>query len=237
MAEIGSVRAAAKKPYGDVSYADPGYLDADGNQASKSGKPGVKRYPLTADKVKAAWSYINQAKNAGQYTPEQLKAIKGRIKAAMAKHGHSVSEGNSADPGGEERPARRPGGDDMLIRSVPFEVTRADSTGDGLTLEGYAAVFNRRATIADYQGDFEEQIAPGAFTESLAKRTPVLMFEHGRHPLIGTMPLGRIDDAHEDQRGLFISARLSDNWLIQPVRDAVRDRAVDGMSFRFTPRR
>src|SRR6266700_353215 len=77
----------------------------------------------------------------------------------------------------------------MLIRSVPFEVTRADSTGDGLTLEGYAAVFNRRATIADYQGDFEEQIAPGAFTESLAKRTPVLMFEHGRHRLIGTMPL------------------------------------------------
>jgi hypothetical protein len=87
---------AAKKPYGDVPYADPGYLDADGNQASKSGKPGVKRYPLSPDKVVAAWSYINQAKNAGQYTPEQLSAIKGRIKAAMAKHGHSVSEAKSA---------------------------------------------------------------------------------------------------------------------------------------------
>jgi len=48
------------------------------------------------------------------------------------------------------------------------------------------------------------------------------------------MPLGRIDDIHEDERGLFISARLSDNWLIQPVRDAVRDGAVNGMSFRFT---
>ena len=49
-------------------YADPGYLDADGNQASKSGKPGVKRYPLSADKVMAAWGYINHAKNADQYT-------------------------------------------------------------------------------------------------------------------------------------------------------------------------
>ena len=123
-----------------------------------------------------------------------------------------------------------------FIRSVPFEVTRAEDTaaGDGLTLEGYAAVFNRKTTIADYQGEFEEQIAPGAFRDSLARRTPVLMFEHGRHPLIGSMPLGRIEQAHEDTRGLFISARLSDNWLIQPVRDAVRDGAVNGMSFRFT---
>jgi HK97 family phage prohead protease len=97
--------ADAKEPYGPVSYADPGYLDADGNQASKSGKPGVKRYPLSADKVMAAWTYINQAKNAGQYTPAQLSAIKGRIKSAMAKHGHQVSDTggdtNSAAPDGD----------------------------------------------------------------------------------------------------------------------------------------
>jgi len=49
-----SAMADTKKPYGDVPYADPGYLDADGNQASKSGKPGVERYPLSADKVMAA---------------------------------------------------------------------------------------------------------------------------------------------------------------------------------------
>ncbi len=120
-----------------------------------------------------------------------------------------------------------------MFRSVPFELTCAEDGGDGLTLEGYAAVFNRTALIKDFQGEFEEQIAPGAFADSLARRTPVLMFEHGRHPLIGSMPLGRITDAHEDSRGLFISARLSDNWLIQPVRDAVRDKAVTGMSFRF----
>ena len=48
------------------------------------------------------------------------------------------------------------------------------------------------------------------------------------------MPLGVIDEAREDRTGLFIRARLSDNWLIQPVRDAIRDGAVDGMSFRFS---
>ena len=138
---------------------------------------------------------------------------------------HAKMEKHMADVDGEERAVTG-----ECIRSVPFELT---GDGDGLTLEGYAAVFNRTARIADRHGEFDEQIAPGAFADSLARKTPVLMFEHGKHPLIGSMPLGRIDDIHEDERGLFISARLSDNWLIQPVRDAVKDGAVTGMSFRF----
>lgn len=213
---------AAKQPYGDVPYGDPGYLDANGDQASKSGKPGVKRYPLTADKVQAAWSYINQADNAGQYTPAQLSAIKGRIKAAMSKFGHKVSQGNSAPPGGEYRTVTLP--DPLAVRE----------NGDGLTFEGYAAVYNSPTRIGDYSGDFDEQIAPGAFRAVANGKYPVLMFDHGKHPLIGSMPLGRITDAREDTQGLFVTARLTDNWLIQPVRDAVRDQAVKGMSFRFT---
>lgn len=82
-----------QKPHGDdVPYADPGYLDADGVQVSKSGKEGVARYPIDEAHVQAAWSYINQDKNASQYTPEQLADIKSKIKAAMAKYGHEVSE-------------------------------------------------------------------------------------------------------------------------------------------------
>lgn len=94
-ATCGSVEEARKgpntKPYGDVPYADTGYLDADGNQASGSGKPGIKRYPLDKKHIRAAWSYINQAKNAAQYTATQLKRIKGRIKAAMRSIGAKVS--------------------------------------------------------------------------------------------------------------------------------------------------
>ena len=217
----GTDRADTKKPYGDVPYADPGYLDADGNQASKSGKPGVKRYPLSADKVMAAWSYINQAKNAAQYTAAQLSAIKGRIKAAMGRHGHDVSM-NSASPDGEYR---------TVPLAAPMDVS---SNGDGLTFEGYAAVYNRTARIAASDGDFDEQIMHGAFRDIAEGNYPRLMFEHGRHPLIGTMPLGKITDAREDDTGLWIEARLTDNWLISPVRDAVANGALDGMSFRFT---
>ena len=85
-----------KAPYGDVEYADPGYLDEDGNQASKSGKPGQKRYPIDAGHVQAAWSYINQKDNQSGYTPEQLSSIMGKIKAAMKKHGHDVSDDSKA---------------------------------------------------------------------------------------------------------------------------------------------
>lgn len=73
---------ASKTPYGDVQYADPGYQDDK-----------VRRYPLdTAKHVRAAWSYINQATNAGQYTAAQLKRIKGRIKAAAKKLGIQISD-------------------------------------------------------------------------------------------------------------------------------------------------
>jgi hypothetical protein len=72
----------AKKPYGDVEYADPGYQS-----------DGKKRYPLdTEDHVRAAWSYINQKKNAAKYSAEDLKKVRAKIKAAMRRLDIAVSE-------------------------------------------------------------------------------------------------------------------------------------------------
>ena len=57
---------------------------------------------------------------------------------------------------------------DGLTRSAPFafELERDDS-GDGLTLEGYAAVFDTPTEINNYEGNFTEQISPGAFKKTL----------------------------------------------------------------------
>ncbi len=120
-----------------------------------------------------------------------------------------------------------------LVRSVDFELIRSED-GDGLTMEGYAAVFGSPTRINSWEGNFDEVIQRGAFRKTLRERTPVLQFDHGQHPLIGSMPLGRIERASEDDRGVYVKARLTDNWLIQPVRDAIRDGAVNGMSFRFS---
>ena len=119
---------------------------------------------------------------------------------------------------------------DDLTRCVEF---RAEPSDDGLTLEGYAAVFNSETTIDSWEGTFDERIAKGAFAKTIRDGRPVLQFDHGNHPLVGSLPIGVIKTLREDDHGLFVRARLSDNWLVQPVRDAIRDGAITGMSFRF----
>lgn len=77
---------AATEPYGDVKYADPGYRD------------NRKRYPIdTPDHIRAAWAYINVAKNQAEYTDEQVAAIKAKIQAAAKKAGIEISDDDSDD--------------------------------------------------------------------------------------------------------------------------------------------
>lgn len=126
---------------------------------------------------------------------------------------------------------------ESLVRSVPFEIRDvgdATGEGDGLTLTGLAAVWDAPTEIDSWEGCFTETIRKGAFRKTIREQTPVLQFDHGRHPLVGSIPIGRIDDLQETDAGLEVTARLSDNWLIEPVRDAIRDKAVNGMSFRFS---
>lgn len=124
--------------------------------------------------------------------------------------------------------------DDLLMRSVPFEQRAGDDDGDGLTLDGYGAVFGTPTRIDSWEGTFDEDIARGAFKKSLKERTPVLQFDHGRHPMVGSIPLGSFESLSEDESGLHVVARLHDNWLVQPVRDAIKSKAIPGMSFRFS---
>jgi HK97 family phage prohead protease len=121
-----------------------------------------------------------------------------------------------------------------LTRTAPF--TARDDAGDGLTLDGYGAVFDAETVIDSWEGMFREVLARGCFKKSLRERTPRMQFDHGRHPLIGSIPIGTFDEGYpvEDDEGLHCVGRLADNWLVQPVRDAIASGAVDGMSFRFS---
>lgn len=81
----------AKKPYGDVDYADPGYQD-----------DGVHRYPLdSVEHIKAAWDYIHKSNDAAKYTADQVSKIKAKIVAAwkekIDKDGPPEAESKSAD--------------------------------------------------------------------------------------------------------------------------------------------
>jgi len=89
----------AKKPYGDVDYADPGYQS-----------DGVHRYPLdTVEHLKAAWDYIHKSDDAAKYTADQVSKIKAKIvaawKAKIDKDGPPSAESKSADDGEAARAA------------------------------------------------------------------------------------------------------------------------------------
>jgi Escherichia/Staphylococcus phage prohead protease len=180
-----------KAPYGDVPYADPGYLDADGNQASKSGKPGVKRYALSPDKVMAAWSYINQKDNAGQYTPAQLSAIKGKIRSAMKQHGHTVSD---SDSDGRSAWATEP---ERRFTPGAIEVRAAM---EGQKIGGYGAVFGK---LSRNLGGFVELVDTGAFSQARNLGWPnvVCRYNHDPNMVLGTTA-GRTLQLRTDNVGL-----------------------------------
>ena len=191
----GRAAMADKKPYGDVTYAD-----------SKNGK-----YPVdTEEHARAAWSYINQAKNAAMYPMNgvTLSEVKGRIMAACKKFGIDVSGGASRSAG-------------ELVRIYPLEdihiLTRAEGDGTGRVVEAYATVFDQAAEIHDHQGHYMEVIDRTAFDQvlqrisqsagGLAAQVKVL-FNHGR--TIGgaeapefQLPLGKPLDVRPEARGLL----------------------------------
>lgn len=117
------------------------------------------------------------------------------------------------------------------FRAVEFRAT--EPTGDGRTLEGYGAVFDSPARIQDWFGSWDESIARGAFKKTLRDKTPVLQFDHGRDARTGSVPIGSISTLVEDEKGLFVQARLFDNPVVEPIRQAIAGEAITGMSFRF----
>ena len=129
---------------------------------------------------------------------------------------------------------------DNVCRSVPFTFTRDGGMdgedgceNDGLSFEGYGAIFNSLTRIDSWEGTFDEQIAPGAFRKSIRERTPKFQFDHGRSNF-GSLPPGVIEEILEDDKGLYVRARMSASEYWEPLRDAIATGAVDGMSFRFS---
>ncbi|WP_205879631.1 HK97 family phage prohead protease [Mycobacterium paragordonae] len=114
---------------------------------------------------------------------------------------------------------------------------------DGLTLDGYGAVFGTRTVIDSWEGRFAEEFALGSMRRSFRETPPKVQFDHGRHPLIGSIPIASLRSVAEEvdpvlapKGGAHIIARVFDNWLMAPVRDAIASDppAISGMSMRFS---
>lgn len=117
--------------------------------------------------------------------------------------------------------------DDRERRSFlqPLEV-RADQ--GAMTLTGYAAVFGQATDL----GPFREQIAPGAFSETLRSSDVRALFNHDASKVLGRLSAGTLR-LTEDATGLSAEIDLPDTTDGRDVRELVRRGDVSGMSFGF----
>ena len=112
----------------------------------------------------------------------------------------------------------------MDYKSVGFELEELKSRGDdGWSFSGYASTFGN----IDEGGDV---VLRGAFSDSLARRVPRLLWQHDMHE-----PIGKVVQLKEDDRGLhgdFLISRTSrghDAYVL------LKDGAIDSMSIGYIP--
>ncbi|WP_342150241.1 HK97 family phage prohead protease [Methylorubrum sp. SB2] len=100
------------------------------------------------------------------------------------------------------------------------EIKAAD--GDSGIFEGYGSVFG-------VEDSYNEIVDKGAFTASLKKGMPALLWQHSAH-----MPIGIYTEMREDGHGLFVKGQL--NLEVQQGREAyslLKQGALKGLSIGF----
>jgi len=102
-------------------------------------------------------------------------------------------------------------------------------TGDGMTFEGYAAVFNSPSQPLP----FTEVIKPGAFKRSLQGRhRMMLLWNHNASEPLASTRNGSLKLV-EDAKGLKVTATLANTQTGRDVAELVRSGTIDAMSFGF----
>ena len=91
-----------------------------------------------------------------------------------------------------------------FVKQKYAEVELREAADGSRTMVGYAAVFNR---FSQNLGGFVEQVAPGAFADTLTRGGIVGLVNHDPNWLIATTDSGTLDVA-EDERGLSYQMQL-----------------------------
>lgn len=113
------------------------------------------------------------------------------------------------------------------------------ATADGLSFEGYAAIFDvpslpMRFPTVNYGRPFTEVVSPGAFTRTLGMNPDVsLVINHD----LTALPLARTRSGTlrltQDGRGLHAEAKIVDSPRGHDAYASIARGDVAGMSFRF----
>lgn len=193
--------------------------------------PGSDNYPSAGVVAHLLWG-SGPSKRAAERTLAYAQSVVARIEAEQERDAMTTMtrtkwvtvataivdrlEGR-AKPQHEER-----------VNVIDLQVRES---GDGMTFEGYAAVFNSES---EDLGGFREFIAPGAFKRSLQSRNEVkLLWNHDAGEPLASVRGGTLK-LTEDERGLKVEARLANTSRGRDVAELIRSKTVDSMSFGFS---
>jgi HK97 family phage prohead protease len=116
-----------------------------------------------------------------------------------------------------------------IEQRVAFQDLEIRQDGDGMTLRGYAAVFNSPSQPLP----FIETIERGAFRDSLNSRNDIkLLWNHDTSIVLGSTRAGTLKLV-EDERGLYVEANLPDTQAGRDAVISIQRGDVTGFSFGF----
>lgn len=120
----------------------------------------------------------------------------------------------------------------MTTETLERRAAEVEVRAKGRKLEGYAAVFETRAKIAD----FDEIIARGAFADSLKAGDKLALLDHDAGKLLARTRNGSLKLA-EDIRGLHFEIELPKTTLANDVLALAEAGSLGGASFGFVATR
>jgi HK97 family phage prohead protease len=128
----------------------------------------------------------------------------------------------------------------LYDRSFPLDDIQISRSGDGRTVEAYAAMFDMPYEVRDQHGHYMEVIHRAAFNRTLsggAGRNAMCLYNHGmsraRHPDgDGTVPLGTPLEIKPDGRGLLTVTRYNKGPFADQVLESIRNGDIKAQSFR-----
>lgn len=132
-----------------------------------------------------------------------------------------------------EAPMPESRGSKMETRLAHADVELREVQGsNGMTFEGYAAVFN--SPSQPIGGQFTEYVAPGAFKRSLQARNDIkLLWNHDTGQVLGSTRAGTLSLV-EDAHGLKAIAQLPDTQLGRDTAVLLKRGDIANMSFGFS---
>lgn len=119
----------------------------------------------------------------------------------------------------------------MERRTFQLPEFRVENVENQSKIVGYGAIFNSKTTIRTIFGDFQERIAPGAFTNAIPKSDTRALYNHDANIVLGRRKAGTLF-LEEDDRGLRYEI-IPPSWASN-ILESMKRGDVDQSSFAFT---